>query len=103
MILFDRGSLGPSWQAQGGRLSPGTPQTGNESVQRLDCAWDPRVTLRPGAINAHTHLYSGLAPLGMPSPARPPPPGPTSWSSFLTTTRCAIARYMARRKSRRRI
>ena len=28
--------------------------------------------LRPGAVNAHTHLYSGLAPLGMPAPAAPP-------------------------------
>ncbi len=26
----------------------------------------------PGAINAHTHIYSGLAPLGMPAPDRPP-------------------------------
>lgn len=25
-----------------------------------------------GRINAHTHLYSGLAPLGMPAPAPPP-------------------------------
>lgn len=25
-----------------------------------------------GVVNAHTHLYSGLAPLGMPSPAVPP-------------------------------
>ncbi len=24
------------------------------------------------AVNGHTHLYSGLAPLGMPEPARPP-------------------------------
>ena len=28
---------------------------------------------RPGAVNAHTHLYSGLAPLGMPAPE--PAPG----------------------------
>ena len=27
---------------------------------------------RPGAVNAHTHLYSGLVPLGMPAPSRPP-------------------------------
>jgi cytosine/adenosine deaminase-related metal-dependent hydrolase len=27
---------------------------------------------RPGAVNAHTHLYSGLASLGMPPPPRPP-------------------------------
>lgn len=26
----------------------------------------------PGAVNAHTHLYSGLAPLGMPRPSPPP-------------------------------
>jgi cytosine/adenosine deaminase-related metal-dependent hydrolase len=25
-----------------------------------------------GAVNAHTHLYSGLAPLGMPAPSRDP-------------------------------
>jgi cytosine/adenosine deaminase-related metal-dependent hydrolase len=29
------------------------------------------VTL-PGAVNAHTHLYSGLVPLGMPAPGRTP-------------------------------
>ena len=28
---------------------------------------------RPGDVNAHTHVYSGLAPLGMPVPS--PPPG----------------------------
>jgi cytosine/adenosine deaminase-related metal-dependent hydrolase len=26
----------------------------------------------PGLVNAHTHVYSGLAPLGMPRPAEPP-------------------------------
>ncbi|MBI4615289.1 MAG: amidohydrolase family protein [Planctomycetes bacterium] len=33
---------------------------------------DDRATARPGDVNAHTHVYSGLAPLGMPPPARPP-------------------------------
>jgi cytosine/adenosine deaminase-related metal-dependent hydrolase len=28
--------------------------------------------VRAGAVNAHTHLYSGLAPLGMPPPSRTP-------------------------------
>lgn len=28
--------------------------------------------IRSGFVNAHTHLYSALAPLGMPSPSRPP-------------------------------
>lgn len=72
MILFDRGTLGPSWQTDGGRLIPAVQHERDESVLRLDCAWDPRVVLQPGAVNAHTHLYSGLAPLGMP-PASPPP------------------------------
>jgi cytosine/adenosine deaminase-related metal-dependent hydrolase len=26
----------------------------------------------PGAVNAHTHLYSGLAPFGLPAPTPPP-------------------------------
>ncbi|MFQ5505294.1 MAG: amidohydrolase family protein [Planctomycetota bacterium] len=29
-------------------------------------------TKNPGWVNAHTHLYSGLAPLGMPEPAEEP-------------------------------
>ncbi len=35
----------------------------------LDCrdAW-----IAPGRVNAHTHLYSGLAPLGLPPPEPPP-------------------------------
>jgi len=28
--------------------------------------------IRPGFVNAHTHLYSALSPLGMPRPSRPP-------------------------------
>ena len=28
--------------------------------------------IEPGRVNAHTHVYSGLAPLGMPPPAAPP-------------------------------
>ena len=35
----------------------------------LDCRG---LTLTAGAINAHTHLYSGLAPLGLPPPQPPP-------------------------------
>ncbi len=72
MILFDRGTLGPSWQTDGGKLIPAARHSRDESLLLLDCAWDPRVVLAPGAINAHTHLYSGLASLGMP-PASPPP------------------------------
>lgn len=32
----------------------------------------PGKQVRFGAVNAHTHLYSGLAPLGMPTPEPPP-------------------------------
>lgn len=71
-IIFERGDLGPSWQTDGGRLMPAPRHDRDESALRLDCAWDPRVVMKPGAINAHTHLYSGLASLGMP-PASPPP------------------------------
>ncbi|MCB9556340.1 MAG: amidohydrolase family protein [Deltaproteobacteria bacterium] len=35
----------------------------------LDCRQRP---VEPGRVNAHTHIYSGLAPLGMPAPSRPP-------------------------------
>jgi cytosine/adenosine deaminase-related metal-dependent hydrolase len=41
-------------------------------VSLPDLSFDPRATVRAGAVNAHTHLYSGLAPLGMPPPARTP-------------------------------
>ena len=33
----------------------------------------PEGAIAPGRVNAHTHLYSGLAPFGMPAPE--PPPG----------------------------
>jgi cytosine/adenosine deaminase-related metal-dependent hydrolase len=32
----------------------------------------PDGEIAPGAVCAHTHMYSGLAPYGMPSPAAPP-------------------------------
>jgi cytosine/adenosine deaminase-related metal-dependent hydrolase len=40
-------------------------------TKRLDCTWDD-VIARPGDVNAHTHLYAGLAPLGMPEPRKAP-------------------------------
>jgi cytosine/adenosine deaminase-related metal-dependent hydrolase len=33
----------------------------------------PDGAIEPGAVCAHTHIYSGLAPYGMPSPDPPPP------------------------------
>jgi cytosine/adenosine deaminase-related metal-dependent hydrolase len=40
-----------------------------EAARVLDCRG---MHVEAGAINAHTHLYSGLAPLGMPAPEPPP-------------------------------
>ncbi len=40
-----------------------------DGVAALDCAG---ALVQPGQINAHTHMYSGLAPLGMPDPSPPP-------------------------------
>ncbi|MBI5497104.1 MAG: amidohydrolase family protein [Deltaproteobacteria bacterium] len=39
------------------------------ALDRLDCRG---TTVEPAQVNAHTHLYSGLAPLGMPAPKAPP-------------------------------
>lgn len=69
MMLLDRGALGPSLGVEGAVL---VDPTGRAVTERLDCAWDPRVTVRPGAVNAHTHLYSALAPFGLPGPKQRP-------------------------------
>ena len=42
----------------------------------LDCH---RARIEPGHVNAHTHLYSGLAPLGLP----PPQPKPKTFVEIL--------------------
>ena len=41
----------------------------SDDARVIDCRG---MSVRPGAVNAHTHLYSGLAPLGMPAPEPPP-------------------------------
>ena len=45
-------------------------------VPDLPC---PEARIRPGEVNAHTHLYSGLAPLGM----RRPSPEPATFPEVL--------------------
>lgn len=66
-MKLDRGALGPSWFVVGDTL-----RADGDSSVRLDCAWAPNLELRPGEVNAHTHLYSGLAGLGMPPPTQAP-------------------------------
>lgn len=56
---------------QGGRIAMWgmrAPQTSNVG-ERLDCRG---AAIVPGFVNAHTHLYSALAPLGMPRPKEEP-------------------------------
>ena len=73
-VLLDRGTLGPSFVVEHGRLRRATQDELDHlgAFTRLDCAWARDVELLPGFVNAHTHLYSGLAPLGMPAPKRAP-------------------------------
>ena len=66
--------LGPDDQGtclwvQGARARRVTPDAAPADAQRIACEG---TTLEPGRINAHTHIYSGLAPLGMPAPEPPP-------------------------------
>ena len=66
-LLVD--SVPRSLLVDGGRIAA----AGLDAVgtKRLECSWD-EVVARPGDVNAHTHLYSGLAPLGMPEPKKQP-------------------------------
>ncbi len=44
-------------------------EDGDEAANRLAC---PDSIIEPGDVNSHTHIYSALAPLGMPEPEPPP-------------------------------
>ena len=57
------GSLGPTQR----RESPSSP---------MECRG---ALIGPGRVNAHTHIYSGLVPLGMPAPTE----APTDFSEIL--------------------
>ena len=48
--------------------NPNTDPTHTDAIL-LDCGSG---TIDVGDVNAHTHIYSGLAPLGMPVPSQPP-------------------------------
>ena len=55
---------------RGTRIAQVGPELKSTSAEAaLDCSGS---LVRPGAVNAHTHLYSGLAPLGMPKPHEQP-------------------------------
>ena len=63
--------IGPDSSGQSVFLKDGrvVPELDRDANQVIDC---PKGTLAPGRVNAHTHLYSGLAPLGIPAPEPPP-------------------------------
>ncbi len=70
MALSDTLLIGPDRQGRtvcvvDGRASTAVP----EFAARLAC---PDGEIAPGAVCAHTHLYSGLARYGMPAPAEAP-------------------------------
>jgi len=73
-VILDGGEGLPTYVVVGERVVDvcAEPVEARVGDKRLDCAWDEHVTVRPGNINAHTHVYSGLAPLGMPAPQPPP-------------------------------
>lgn len=67
-VIFVDGGDGPSLHIENGIIrSVGPGITCPPEAIRLQGG-----VARPGAVNAHTHLYSGLVPLGMPPPAEPP-------------------------------
>lgn len=50
-------------------IGNGDPPARSADTVQLAC---PDAMIEPGWVNAHTHVYSGLAPLGMPQPVPPP-------------------------------
>ena len=57
--------------AEAGRIARVAAEAAVSSVTEpvLDCT---AARIEPGRVNAHTHIYSGLAPLGMPAPEAAP-------------------------------
>lgn len=58
-------------EVAGDRVTRLAPAAGEERTAAgpLDCS---AAAFEPGRVNAHTHIYSGLAPLGMPPPDERP-------------------------------
>jgi cytosine/adenosine deaminase-related metal-dependent hydrolase len=67
--LLTNTHMGRDVLVRGDRLADASSLPPGLVPKRFDCGGG---TVEPGRINAHTHLYSGLAPLGMPQPLSPP-------------------------------
>ena len=50
-------------------FGPEGPPASTSGGQMIDCSGG---RIRPGRVNAHTHIYSGLAPFDMPEPEQQP-------------------------------
>lgn len=71
-VLLDGGGVRASFVlARGHVVRAGVGAEAPAGAVRLDCTAEQLVVL-PGEVNAHTHLYSGLAPMGMPAPTPAP-------------------------------
>jgi cytosine/adenosine deaminase-related metal-dependent hydrolase len=64
-LLIGPDRSGRTLAVASGRVTDAVPP----GARRLDCRGADIV---PGSVCAHTHLYSGLVPFGMPAPAPPP-------------------------------
>ncbi len=79
---------------EGGRIVALGPSDDDGSVdETLDCG---RALIAPGRVNAHTHIYSGLAPLEMP----PPDPKPQSFVQILERVWWRLDRALDQRSLR---
>lgn len=68
-LVFRNDRDGNSVVVEGGRIvACGAVETPPDGLV-LDCAG---LRLAPGRVNAHTHVYSGLAPFGIPAPEPEP-------------------------------
>jgi len=68
-LFLDGGSSPSVYVVEGAVAATGIGLACPADARRLDCQG---CIVVPGAVNAHTHLYSGLVPLDMPPPAEAP-------------------------------
>lgn len=69
IVALGPDSNGSCLIAEDGVIAHFGPRPAQLPTDVLDCR---NAIIQPGAVNAHTHLYSGLVPLGMPAPSPPP-------------------------------
>jgi cytosine/adenosine deaminase-related metal-dependent hydrolase len=68
-LFFSKDQNGQSLLTQGARVLGFGPEAKAENGLELDCTG---AVIKTGRVNAHTHVYSGLAPFGIPAPEPEP-------------------------------